>query len=157
MNRYNRITYPHSGIKMIHVSPPCLRVHENKEKHLPPNMGVGASHQTKLEREFGGIADGDGQERFFGLENFGNTCYCNSVLQARNVSFRQGGLHNVCAVRLSVCNLTMAITIDEGPCHFRDMFSKGERTTSVFLLRENTFLGQPANTKKNIPHTILYL
>ena len=46
-------------------------------------MGIGTSQQTKIEREFGGIADGDGQERFFGLENFGNTCYCNSVLQAR--------------------------------------------------------------------------
>ncbi|CAM9192142.1 unnamed protein product [Scytosiphon promiscuus] len=45
-------------------------------------MGIGASHQTKLDREFGDVGDGDGQERFFGLENFGNTCYCNSVLQA---------------------------------------------------------------------------
>ncbi|CAM9770680.1 unnamed protein product, partial [Hapterophycus canaliculatus] len=44
-------------------------------------MGIGASHQTKLDREFGDVGDGDGQERFFGLENFGNTCYCNSVLQ----------------------------------------------------------------------------
>lgn len=45
-------------------------------------MGIGSSHQTKLERELGGIGDGNGEERFFGLENFGNTCYCNSVLQA---------------------------------------------------------------------------
>lgn len=52
-------------------------------------MGNGASHQTKLEREFGEIGDGEGEERFFGLENFGNTCYCNSVLQARIKSRRQ--------------------------------------------------------------------
>lgn len=51
-------------------------------------MGIGASHhQTKLDREFGGIGDGDGEQRFFGLENFGNTCYCNSVLQARSELF----------------------------------------------------------------------
>lgn len=42
-------------------------------------MGLTGSTQTKLERDLGGVDLG---ERYFGLENFGNTCYCNSVLQA---------------------------------------------------------------------------
>lgn len=71
-------------------------------------MGVGASHQTKLEREFGGIGDGDGQERFFGLENFGNTCYCNSVLQART-SLRYLGLWGVGAEGTRLAVLTCPV------------------------------------------------
>ncbi len=38
-------------------------------------MGNGTS---KLDKALADSTD----ERFFGLENFGNTCYCNSVLQA---------------------------------------------------------------------------
>jgi ubiquitin carboxyl-terminal hydrolase 12/46 len=39
-------------------------------------MGQGASRSDKLLQEL------PEEERYFGFENFGNTCYCNSVLQA---------------------------------------------------------------------------
>lgn len=39
-------------------------------------MGVGNS---KLEKA---LAESTDEERFYGLENFGNTCYANSVIQA---------------------------------------------------------------------------
>ncbi|ERS99840.1 ubiquitin carboxyl-terminal hydrolase 9/13 [Sporothrix schenckii 1099-18] len=53
-------------------------VAQNKKKEEPP------PEQTPLEKMLmnaGPIRD-DGTDKFFGLENFGNSCYCNSILQA---------------------------------------------------------------------------
>jgi len=51
-------------------------------------MGMTAS---RLDRSLTSLPD---EERYFGLENFGNTCYCNSVLQALYfcTPFREGVL-----------------------------------------------------------------
>ncbi|ERF68746.1 hypothetical protein EPUS_07233 [Endocarpon pusillum Z07020] len=52
-----------------------------------------ASNQTSLEKLLmnAGPIRSDGSDKFFGMENFGNTCYCNSILQCLyySVPFRE--------------------------------------------------------------------
>ncbi|WKY02539.1 hypothetical protein Q1695_016090 [Nippostrongylus brasiliensis] len=44
-------------------------------------MAMGANSSSQLEREINGEPH-SGNEHYYGLVNFGNTCYCNSVIQA---------------------------------------------------------------------------
>mmetsp|Transcript_16117 Transcript_16117/g.23904 ORF Transcript_16117/g.23904 Transcript_16117/m.23904 type:complete len:190 (+) Transcript_16117:33-602(+) len=45
-------------------------------------MGTSTSSPTRLDIDFGSADLAEIDERYYGFENFGNTCYCNSVLQA---------------------------------------------------------------------------
>ncbi|KAL4913368.1 hypothetical protein BDW62DRAFT_192665 [Aspergillus aurantiobrunneus] len=63
----------------------------------PPKKEPQPLPMTPLEKmltELGPIRN-DGSDKFFGMENFGNTCYCNSILQCLyySVPFREAVLH----------------------------------------------------------------
>ncbi|KAK4033458.1 hypothetical protein C8A01DRAFT_40091 [Parachaetomium inaequale] len=50
---------------------------KNKKDEPPPDL----TPLEKLLHNAGPVRE-DGSDKFFGLENFGNTCYCNSIVQA---------------------------------------------------------------------------
>ncbi|KAI1813297.1 cysteine proteinase [Poronia punctata] len=58
-------------------SHPSTKESAKKKEEPPPDM-------TPLEKmlQNAGAIRPDGSDKFFGMENFGNTCYCNSIVQA---------------------------------------------------------------------------
>jgi ubiquitin C-terminal hydrolase len=92
---------PHHAHK--HPPPPSPRSHLTRRFAVstpafsfrlpPPALCTQGNNSTKLEKAFNNadVPDGAKSERYFGLENFGNTCYANSVLQVR-AGFRVYGL-----------------------------------------------------------------
>ena len=89
-------------------------------------MGAGGSRPQKLEKALGRLSVPEA-EHYFGLENFGNTCYCNSVLQALYycVPMRERCLEYFAErsaegseddLLLSLCELFQAITSQRRRC-----------------------------------------
>ncbi|MCJ1477580.1 hypothetical protein MMC13_006253 [Lambiella insularis] len=68
--------------------------------------------QTPLEKllQDAGPVRSDGSDKFFGMENFGNTCYCNSILQCLyySVPFREQVINYPKRSPLDSINLTPA-------------------------------------------------
>lgn len=103
-------------------------------------MGAAGS---KLEKALGDqFPEG---ERYFGLENFGNTCYCNSVLQvfAPVDPFRlclscglfvgdqfknRGSLHSLCLLNVTVGRSGFLLEMGECICNV-DYFHSADKLT----------------------------
>ncbi|RKF63362.1 putative ubiquitin carboxyl-terminal hydrolase creB [Erysiphe neolycopersici] len=61
----------------------------SRKKDVEPDAEV--SVLAKMLHNAGPIIRKDGSDKFFGMENFGNTCYCNSIVQALyySIPFRE--------------------------------------------------------------------
>ncbi|KAE8338476.1 putative ubiquitin carboxyl-terminal hydrolase creB [Aspergillus arachidicola] len=70
------------------VGPPTPSVGATPARKEPPVPPV--TPLEKMLQDMGAIRE-DGSDKFFGMENYGNTCYCNSILQCLyySVPFRE--------------------------------------------------------------------
>ncbi|KAE8383569.1 putative ubiquitin carboxyl-terminal hydrolase creB [Aspergillus bertholletiae] len=70
------------------VGPPTPSVGVTPAKKEPPMPPM--TPLEKMLQDMGAIRE-DGSDKFFGMENYGNTCYCNSILQCLyySVPFRE--------------------------------------------------------------------
>ena len=66
----------------------CTLARRVRELLCAAGMGAAGSKSQRLEKALG--TSFPESEHIYGLENFGNTCYCNSVLQASAACARSG-------------------------------------------------------------------
>ncbi|KHJ32841.1 putative ubiquitin carboxyl-terminal hydrolase [Erysiphe necator] len=81
---FNKLKGAASGSSTLASSSPSLR---KKEVEPDPEVSI----LVKMLHNAGPNIRKDGSDKFFGMENFGNTCYCNSIVQAlyHSIPFRE--------------------------------------------------------------------
>ncbi|KAJ9292989.1 hypothetical protein DTO271G3_8287 [Paecilomyces variotii] len=107
----------------------------------PPKKDTTAPLITPLERmlqDVGGPVKEDGSDKFFGMENYGNTCYCNSILQCLyySVPFRESVINYPKRTPIDTLEAALAKTLRyQTPNHEAHLDAEGavtrQRATSM--------------------------
>ncbi|KAJ9246985.1 hypothetical protein DTO207G8_8445 [Paecilomyces variotii] len=107
----------------------------------PPKKDSTAPQITPLERmlqDVEGPVKEDGSDKFFGMENYGNTCYCNSILQCLyySVPFRESVINYPKRTPIDTLEAALAKTLRyQTPIHEAHLDAEGavarQRATSM--------------------------